>query len=262
MEILDYGVCRLSMVPVRKKAGDTQEMVTQLLFGDDYEVIQHSEDGRWFKIRIRFDQYEGWIDAKQHHAISKEYFEYIHHAEFKITTDITSSLLYNKTPLPVVIGSMIPISGAELFRMEEQFAFNGESKSVGQKREFDFLQRIAIKYVNAPYLWGGKSPFGLDCSGFVQVVFKICGYRLNRDAWQQSSQGRPVSSFQERQAGDVAFFANSEGKITHTGIIIGEGRIIHASGKVRIDQLDEVGILNAETRLYSHQLAHLRRILA
>jgi gamma-D-glutamyl-L-lysine dipeptidyl-peptidase len=262
MEILDYGVCRLSVVPVRKSSADQSELVTQLLFGDEYEVIELASDKKWIRIRIHFDKYEGWINASQHHAISREYFEYIGRAEFKITTDVTSSLLYNKNPLTILLGSMIPITGAELFRMEEQFAFNGDSKTLGSKREFEYLRGIALKYLNAPYLWGGKNPFGIDCSGFVQMVFKIAGYRLFRDAWQQSNQGKAVKIFEDALPGDIAFFRNADNKIVHTGILLEDKKIIHASGRVRIDQLDQRGILNTDNRMYSHEFSHLRRILA
>lgn len=262
MEILDYGVCRLSVVPVRKTGTDQAELVTQLLFGDHYEVIEISQDRKWIRIRIHFDRYEGWIDAMQHHAVTKEYFDYAGSADFKITTDITSSLLYNKTPVPVLLGSIIPISGSELFRMEEPFAFNGDSKGLGLKREFEFLANIALKYLNAPYLWGGKTPFGIDCSGFVQMVFKIAGYRLFRDAWQQAAQGKAIKSFEERRPGDVAFFRNGENRIVHTGILLDNARIIHASGRVRIDRLGEQGIFNHENGARTHEFSHIRRVLA
>jgi len=262
MEIIDFGVCRLSVVPVRKDPSHQSELVTQLLFGDHYEVLERTSDKKWLRIRVHFDHYEGWISAAQHHPVSKEYYEYIGRAEFKITTDITSSLLYNKAPLPILMGSIIPISSAELFKMEEQFAFNGESKSLGTKREFDFIKGIASKYLNAPYLWGGKNPFGIDCSGFVQMVFKIAGYWLFRDAWQQANQGKAVKSYDQILPGDLAFFHNAEKKITHTGIVLDRERIIHASGRVRIDHLNEEGILNLDTKIYTHHLSHIRRILA
>jgi gamma-D-glutamyl-L-lysine dipeptidyl-peptidase len=262
MESIEFGVCRLSVVSVRKEPDDPAEQVTQLLFGDHYEVIEVTKDKKWLKIRIHFDQYTGWIDARQHQHISKEHYDHISIAEFKITTDITASLLYNKSPLMILMGSIIPISSAELFKMEEQFAFNGEAKNLGQKREFEFLRIIAQKYLNAPYQWGGKSPFGIDCSGFTQMVFKIAGYRLSRDAWQQATQGRPAGGLKEGIPGDVAFFQNPEGKIVHTGILLGTDKIIHASGKVKIDQLHEEGILNADTKTFTHRLSHLRRILA
>jgi hypothetical protein len=261
MEILDYGVCRLSVVPVRAAASDKSELVTQLLFGDHYQVLARSTSKGWLNIRIDFDQYEGWIDVNQHHSISNDYYRYLNRAEFKITTDVTSSLLFNKSPLIILMGSMIPISSSELFKMEEQFAFNGEAKNLGQKRDLEFLINVAGKYLNAPYLWGGKSPFGIDCSGFVQMVFKICGYRLFRDCEQQSNQGKSVKDITEANPGDLIFFDNKEGRINHVGIALDGDRIIHASGRVRIDHLNEEGILNVETKIYSHQYARCRRIL-
>jgi cell wall-associated NlpC family hydrolase len=146
--------------------------------------------------------------------------------------------------------------------MEEQFAFNGEAKNLGQKREFEFLKNIAQKYLNTPYQWGGKNPFGIDCSGFTQMVFKISGYRLFRDASQQATQGRSIKDLKEARPGDLAFFQNDDGKITHTGIMIGGDKIIHASGKVRIDLLQEEGIINQETRVCTHRFSHIRRILS
>jgi gamma-D-glutamyl-L-lysine dipeptidyl-peptidase len=259
-ETLDFGVCRLSIVPVRGEAADKAELVTQLFFGEHYEVLSTSKDKKWLRIRIHFDQYEGWIDTKQHHSITKEHFEYINRADFKITTDITTSILYNKNPLAIVMGSIIPISGSELFKMEEQFAFNGESKSMGQKRDAEFLRLTAQKYLNAPYQWGGKSPFGIDCSGFMQMVFKINGYKLFRDANQQVKQGKAVQA-KDAEPGDLAFFKNKEEKVTHVGMILPGDKIIHASGKVRIDHFNEEGILNSDSKVYSHLLTSIRRIL-
>ena len=262
MEEIDFGVCRLSLAGVRKDPADQAEQVTQLLFGDHYSVLEFSPDRKWIKISIHFDQYEGWIDVKQHQSITKEYFNHISHTEFKITTDLTSTLLYNKSPLVILMGSIIPISSSELFKMEEQFAFNGEAKNVGQRREFDYLRTTASKYLNSPYQWGGKSPFGIDCSGFTQMVFKICGYKLLRDASQQVSQGKTVASLAASRQGDLAFFMNENGKISHTGILLAENKIIHASGKVRIDPIDDEGILPGETKIHTHKLSAIRRIMA
>lgn len=261
-QINDFGVCRLSMIPVRAEAAHKGELVTQLLFGEHYEVVEvHKKDANWLKIRIHFDQYEGWIDAKQHHSISKEHFDYINQADFKISTDITTSILYNKNPLIIVMGSVIPISVSELFRMEEQFAFNGESKSLGQKRDAEFIKITAKKYLNTPYQWGGKTPFGIDCSGFVQMVFKLSGYKLLRDAAQQAKQGRVVE-LSNAQLGDLAFFKNKTGRIVHVGILLAADKIIHASGRVRIDNFDETGIIHADSKLNTHTLAYLRRVVA
>ena len=188
------GICRLGIVPVRSNSNDGSEMVTQLLFGDHYSVNIISDNGKWIKIKIEFDQYEGWIDNNQHTEISLEYFNYLNSSEFKIATDIISTILYKKRLIQIVIGSVLPISSNELFEVYEQYAFNGSSKNIGDRHGFEFLKKIVVPYINAPYLWGGKTPFGIDCSGLTQQVYKLCGYILSRDANQQYNQGDKVDS--------------------------------------------------------------------
>lgn len=255
------GICRLSVVPVRKEPSDRSEMVTQLLFGDHYSVLEESEDKKWIHLSTSFDDYDGWIDNKQHKTISEEYFEDLNSNDYKICTDITSTVLYMKKPLQIVIGSVLPIAHSELFDLEEQFAFNGESKNMGQKRDFEFLRTVAYKYINAPYLWGGKSPFGIDCSGFVQMAFKLTGYKLKRDTSQQVQQGMKIKSYADALPGDLAFFHNKHNEISHVGVILEDYKIIHASGYVRVDFLDERGIFNQKNNNYSHQLVQIKRIL-
>lgn len=261
MESIDYGVARLSIIPVRKEPSEKAELVTQLLFGEHYEALETSGAGDWIRVRNSFDRYEGWISGNQHHSVSRDYFLYNEKAEFKITTDLTTSILYNKRRQVIVMGSIIPISSAELFRMEERFAFNGEAKNLGQRRDYEFLKATALRYAGAPYLWGGKSPFGIDCSGFVQMVFKICGYRLDRDSQQQAKQGKPVGGIENKKPGDLAFFKRSSEKISHVGIVLEGGKVIHASGQVRIDKLTATGIQHQDTGHQTHDLVQLRRVL-
>ncbi len=261
MEVIDYGVTRLSLISVRKDPDDRTEQTSQLLFGDHYEVLSFSKDEKWIWIRMFLDGYEGWIDRKQHHSITREYFDQINHANFKITTELSSEILYKKNPLTILMGSIVPISNSELFKMEEQFAFNGESKSLGQKRDVEFVKTIARKYLHAPYQWGGKSPFGIDCSGFTQMVFKINGYFISRDTNQQFLCGREVAHLEMSLPGDLAFFGNESGRISHVGILLDDDKIIHASGKVRVDVIIEDGIINVETKVITHSLWGIRRIL-
>ncbi|MTI28029.1 C40 family peptidase [Fulvivirga kasyanovii] len=261
MEIGEKGICRLSVVPVGAQASDKSEQVTQLLFGDHYTINQVSDDRKWLRIEMYFDKYIGWIDVKQHYAISEAYFNQINGADYKICTDLTSSILYNKHHISIVIGSILPISTNELFKMEEQLAFNGDSKSLSQKREFEYLKQTVKKYLNAPYAWGGRSPFGIDCSGLVQNVYRICGYALPRDASQQVRSGVAVPSLEEVMPGDLAFFSGINGNITHVGIVLEDNQIIHASGRVRIDNLDARGIVDAQSGQVTHTFSTLRRII-
>ena len=260
MEPTEKGVCRVSLVPVRGQPSHTSEMTTQLLFGDHYEVIDQSEQGDWFKIKIHFDSYEGWISGWNHYQISQEYFDQINNSDYKICTDHTATIFFKKHYIHVLLGSILPISTNELFRLEEQLAYDGKSKSLSQRRDFEFLREIALKYMHAPYVWGGKAPFGIDCSGLTQQVFKICGYRLKRDSSEQALQGNEVR-FEDRKPGDLAFFVDKNQKISHVGIILEDNKIIHASGVVRIDALTENGIFSEEPNDLTHQFLSLRRII-
>ena len=261
MEEQSRGICRLSIVPVRKEPAHNSEMVTQLLFGDHYKVLSVTPDRNWLHIMNYFDNYEGWIDVKQHKEISEEYFHDLINNELKISTDITTSILYRKKTLQIVMGSVLPFANNELFDIEEHFAFNGESKDLGQKRDFEFIRTIALKYLNTPYLWGGKTPFGIDCSGFVQMVFMISGYKLKRDTFEQVRQGLTVEELKNARPGDLAFFSDKEGKVRHVGIIFEENKIIHASGRVRIDILNQNGIFNDKNKIQTHKLNCIKRIL-
>lgn len=260
-EATEKGICRLSVVAIRENPSDKSQMVSQLLFGDHYEILERSEDEKWFKIKVHFDQYEGWIDAKQNHFITSEYFDQINNSDYKICTDLSANIFFSGHYIHVLIGSILPISTNELFRMEEQLAFNGNAKSLNQKRDFSFLRDTAKKYLMAPYLWGGKTPYGIDCSGFTQQMFKIAGYRLKRDSPQQYKQGKKVESLSKTQPGDLAFFGEGEDKITHVGMILEDQRIIHSSGHVRIDNLNESGIFSVSESKLTHELVGFKRIL-
>ena len=251
-----YGVCRLSIVSVRKDPSHLSQQVTQLLFGDHYEVWGESKDRKWLHIKVYFDQSTGWVEAKQHHAITAEYFEQINTAEFKITTDVCSTILYKKTPVSIVIGSVVPISQSELFKMEEQFAFNGEAKSIGQKRDGEFVRNIAMKYLNAPEQEGGRSPFGVDGLGLIQSVYRIAGYTLPRNLASWVSH-YPVTSVPH--VGDVAVIQADHTK--SVGLLIADDKVLHVNGRVRVDQRVEHAIQDIDSKINTSTIECFLRVL-
>ena len=255
------GICRLSVIPVKAEASDKSEMVTQLLFGDHYEVLEESHDHHWLKIKICFDGYKGWISSQQSVDISEIFYRELNQGDHKIATDLTAPLTFQGKTVHVVMGSILPFSSRERSDVETQSVFKGAMGSAGGGSGYDCLQKTAFKYLNVPYLWGGKTPFGIDCSGFTQQVFRICGYNLMRDSWQQAGQGLAVDGLAEASPGDLAFFAKNDKRIYHVGIILPENRVIHASGYVRIDRLDKEGIFNENLNRYTHKLFTIRRIL-
>lgn len=249
---IGFGICRLALVSIRLEPSTTAPQTTQLLFGDHYEVLEKSGDKQWLFVRVFLDHTEGWIESLQHHEITAEYFHQINNVNYKIVTDVVSTILYKKSPLSILLGSVVPISNSELFKMEEQFAFNGEAKSLGQRRDLEFLRTIAFKYVNAPYMKGGKSPFGIDEAALVQMVFRIAGFGVPRQLAQQWQRLEPYIESEPPESGCIAFFEDRIHRTHHVGIVLDGDRVVHAFGKVRVDHLMEEGIVNLDTKVITH----------
>ncbi|MCB0508647.1 MAG: C40 family peptidase [Bacteroidetes bacterium] len=224
------GIVLLSAVPMRKEASDRSEIVNQILYGETFEILQQEE--KWSKIKLHHDNYEGWIDNKQWKPTKQKsiYKHFVH------------TLFLKKSNIIFPLGALV------------DFPLSENKKS---------LLQTARLFLNTPYLWGGRTFSGIDCSGFMQVIFRTQHIALKRDAYQQQQQGKRIL-FQHCATNDLAFFHNKEGKVMHVGLIIREKnkvQIIHASGFVRIDDLDETGIYNKETKTYTHQLHSIKRII-
>lgn len=227
------GVCLLSSIPMRSEPTDRAEMVNQVIYGETFDIL--IQEVKWSKIKLHHDNYIGWIDNKQWKIFvgKKQSIKNLH---------FVSSHFSKKNRQILPAGSII------------NFIETDNSKTVLQ---------TAKLFLNTPYLWGGRTCMGIDCSGFTQIVFRIHHIFLLRDAYQQASQGKKIS-LKNIASNDLVFFQNKEGKIIHVGIAIKEKntlKIIHASGKVRIDKLDEKGIYNEETQMYTHQLHSIKRVM-
>ncbi|AWG22948.1 hydrolase Nlp/P60 [Flavobacterium faecale] len=252
-----FGICNLAIIPLRFEPSDRSEIVSQLLFGEHFKVLEQNK--QWYRIQLQYDGYEGWIDSKQCQPISETNFNQLSNDTIILNADLIE---YISTPtnqlIPIPLGASLSfIYNSEINTANFQF----EGTKVNGIKNKSNLINSAYLYLNAPYLWGGKTPFGVDCSGFTQMVYKLNGYKLLRDASQQAAQGEPLSFIEESEPGDLAFFDNEEGNITHVGIIMEDNYIIHASGKVRIDRLDHLGIYNPETNRHTHKLRVIKKII-
>jgi gamma-D-glutamyl-L-lysine dipeptidyl-peptidase len=252
-----FGICNLANIPLRIEPSDRSELVSQVLFGEHFILLD--QNPKWSKVKLAFDGYEGWIDNKQFKVITEEQYELLSKDSIVLNADLIE---YITSPdnllMPIPLGASLSFLNYESINTENLY-FEGIRTS-GIKPKSNLID-TAFMYINAPYLWGGKTPFGIDCSGFTQMVYKLNGYNLLRDASQQATQGDALSFIEESEPGDLAFFDNEEGNIIHVGIIMENNYIIHASGKVRIDRLDHLGIYNAETNRHTHKLRVIKKII-
>lgn len=245
----DKGICNLSVIPLRKAPESGSEMVSQLLFGDVFTINSDPVDG-WVEITTVYDRYTGYISIKQFVPFTGEITAPVTLNDYPFT-----AMRSKKGTLLITPGSTAPASSPFIIGHDE-YTYD----AAPQKLASGDIEQVARQYLEVPYLWGGKTPFGIDCSGLTQMVFKQCGIDLPRDAYQQAELGESVAFVGETQVGDLAFFDNEAGRITHVGIMLANQQIIHASGKVRIDELDHYGILNVDEKQYSHKLRIIKRL--
>ncbi|MDR2474611.1 MAG: C40 family peptidase [Bacteroidales bacterium] len=252
---MKYAINLHPVIPVRRHASETSEMTTQLLFGELFVV--KSNTGKWVEIKNVADGYSGWISANMAtFLLPATFFQLVESPVFPLHSLVVQ---VKKEPS----GQLLTLPCGSLIR---NFCHAKNSFSIAG-RDFSFigtldnysLEQNAERWLNAPYLWGGKTVFGVDCSGFVQLIFSLSGIQLPRDAKEQSQYGVRVS-FGNTQTGDLAFFCNENSQVVHVGIIINNQKVIHASGKVRIDYLTADGILSSDTNQLTHRLFSINRI--
>jgi hypothetical protein len=260
---MNYGISSLSIIPVRKEPSEKSEMVTQILYGEHFKIGEQMVG--WSNVELAYDGYQGWIDSKMITPLPQRTLSKIEKSPFAVTGDIFSIIPVNdEQNLMLTAGSTLPVwrpYKKEFSVNKDTFKLKGEVFYGELKDPRNIAIKQALKYFNAPYLWGGRSPFGIDCSGFTQIIYKMIGIQIPRDASQQVKVGTALSFVDEAQPGDLAFFDDEEGNIVHVGIIWKRNKIIHASGKVRIDNVDQFGIFNVDTKRYTHKMRVMKKII-
>lgn len=232
------GICNVSIAPLRAESSDKSEIVSQLLYGESADIIEVKDN--WTKIITHYDNYEAWMDTKQISPVSDEFV-------------VSRKRNLVKEPFQ----STMTESGKVLLSMGSEVNFETTAPTRGRDLS-ESIVNCAKEFLNVPYLWGGKSFFGIDCSGFTQIIYKIHGIKIPRDAYQQAEIGNALTFIEEAKPGDLAFFENKDGRIHHVGIILADQKIIHAHGKVRIDSLDSTGIFNKDQNRHTHILRFIR----
>ncbi len=256
---MDYGVCLLSVVPVRSTPDDKSELVTQLLFGDNLHILEKRE--KWLFVQNHSDSYQGWVSQGQITLLNGDSFQSIQSQSHWVSSDLVQ-ILENKTRnysfLITAGSSFFNCNDKEFELCGDTWHYHGEMIRI-EAFEGSLLVQNALLFLHTPYLWGGRSALGMDCSGFTQLVYKMAGKQIHRDASQQATQGEMINLLHEAMPGDLLFFDNEEGDIIHVGIMVDEQHIIHAHHEVRIDKIDHHGIFNVDTRKYTHQLRLIKR---
>lgn len=245
-----FGIGSIAYTPLREEPRESSQMVSSLLFGETFEVLESRDS--WHYVRVTYDGYEGWLFTRSHVWIPElPNIDYLAGAPFL-------EVVSGERKLNVGLGAPLPECTGDTFQLgKERFSVKGEVVKVA-KRDFEQVRRIAERFLETPYLWGGRCGFGIDCSGFTQVLMRYTGIAISRDAKDQIHEGKVISN-KDAEKGDLAFFHNEDGKITHSGFIESPDQIIHASGKVRKDAWDEKGIYNEELGTYTHDLYGIRR---
>lgn len=252
------GFVNVCIAPLKREPTHHSEMTSQLLFGEGFSMINKSKD--WYLISCNHDQMEAWINETQVNLLNEKEAEKYRNAEKSIAFDVFNSAISKEEHLPIVIGSDLPQFDGLSFKInKEKIVYNGQViLPKPQEPPYHLIEKICLKYLKTPYLWGGRSPFGIDASGFTQMVYKFLGIGLGRQIEQQSQSGTQVDFLSMAREGDL-LICETENELKHIGIYLDENRIIHCYGKVKIDLIDAHGIFDQETKSYSHKLVQIRR---
>ena len=252
---MDEIICLIPLIPIRREPNHRSEMISQMLFGEKARIIRN--DKEWIEIKTRFDSYQGWIELKAAAPFNSKLIK----KEWTLTSKPVSIIKKASTSFLISSGSEIPLPdksnrfelNSEIYEIEDDY------KRPVQTRNKTLIE-IAYEFINAPYLWGGRSIFGIDCSGLTQILYKNIGISLPRDAKDQAEKGKTVETINNSMPGDLLFFHNDNGLIVHVGMLLPKNKIIHSSVHVRVDKVDDRGIFNLKENTYTHSLKMIKRL--
>ncbi len=247
------GICTSGFIPLRAEPAESAEMVSQLVFGEGYRVLE--EISGWLRIEMKTDSYTGWIDGSLF-TPAEEGFE-----PDSLVISPLARLEPEGAGHPILLpaGSLLPALEGDMIRIRNRsYRFEGERMVPGEAQER--FREAALQVISVPYIWGGRSGFGFDCSGLTQYMCLLRNISMPRDSSEQAGIGQTLSFPHEAGEGDLAFFDNEEGVIIHVGIFLETGQLLHAHGEVRIDPIDQQGIFNRDKQRYTHTLRLIKHL--
>jgi gamma-D-glutamyl-L-lysine dipeptidyl-peptidase len=256
-----YAICKLSIIPIRSSANNSSDMITQLLFGETAEIIE-IKNKHWFKIKSAYDGIVGWASPKQFESITKNDFDAIN-LKSSIVLEYWHPAISDERQFYITIGAQLPDFDGLKFNVNgSQYLFSGQAITKSDRiKSGAFALKLANRFLNTPFLSGGRSALGIDSGGLVQMIYKIIGIKLPRNPDEQVYQGKLIHFIEEAKDGDLFFFENSRSTINHVGIYSEDKKIIHPDGYVKSDLVDHFGIFDKTLGRYTYKLRVIKRLI-
>ncbi|NNE27742.1 MAG: C40 family peptidase [Saprospiraceae bacterium] len=254
------GICKIALASLRKLPDHKAQLISQVLYGEKVHVISQ-RNKHWWRVVCDWDQTVGWVDPKQFEFNHFKFPQLLETESQSFALEHFHGITTEQKTVPIMLGSnLYSCDGLNVKMPTGKFQYTGQHVDLEQsKHSRKLLLNISRRFLHAPYFEGGRSITGTDASGFIQIVFKMIGINIPRYPEEISVLGDDIGFYNEAVPGDIAFFGKGNKDISHIGVIIEDGLILHAYGRVKADRLDQQGIYDLDEKRYTFKLRSIRR---